>query len=167
MFTCRTHLLRILNRSPYFGCRPSWCFAFRQSEKMQKHLDKHCAVCYNLFVAEAELCKGSTTDSDSVCWGSNPYSAARKARAGNSATCFFFYFNFRRTRSGRRDVFTEKMHGITSDRCLTDSMHCWRRRRDSNSRTTSMVTRFPVVRPRPARRLLRILSRSWFSFYDC
>ena len=24
----------------------------------------------------AELCNGSTTDSDSVCWGSNPYSAA-------------------------------------------------------------------------------------------
>ena len=27
-------------------------------------------------LAAAELCKGSTTDSDSVCWGSNPYSAA-------------------------------------------------------------------------------------------
>ena len=26
----------------------------------------------------AELCNGSTADSDSVCWGSNPYSAARK-----------------------------------------------------------------------------------------
>ena len=25
-----------------------------------------------------ELCNGSTTDSDSVCWGSNPYSAAKK-----------------------------------------------------------------------------------------
>ena len=25
-----------------------------------------------------ELCNGSTTDSDSVCWGSNPYSPARK-----------------------------------------------------------------------------------------
>ena len=24
-----------------------------------------------------ELCNGSTTDSDSVCWGSNPYSPAR------------------------------------------------------------------------------------------
>ena len=28
--------------------------------------------------ALAELCKGSTADSDSVCWGSNPYSAAKK-----------------------------------------------------------------------------------------
>ncbi len=26
----------------------------------------------------AELCNGSTTDSDSVCWGSNPYSAAKE-----------------------------------------------------------------------------------------
>ena len=26
----------------------------------------------------AELCNGSTADSDSVCWGSNPYSAAKK-----------------------------------------------------------------------------------------
>ena len=26
----------------------------------------------------AELCNGSTADSDSVCWGSNPYSAANE-----------------------------------------------------------------------------------------
>ena len=26
----------------------------------------------------AELCNGSTTESDSVCWGSNPYSAANE-----------------------------------------------------------------------------------------
>ena len=25
-----------------------------------------------------EWCNGSTTDSDSVCWGSNPYSSANK-----------------------------------------------------------------------------------------
>ena len=25
-----------------------------------------------------ELCNGSTTDSDSVCWGSNPYSSAKR-----------------------------------------------------------------------------------------
>ena len=29
-----------------------------------------------IHVAIARLCKGSTTDSDSVCWGSNPYSPA-------------------------------------------------------------------------------------------
>ena len=34
---------------------------------------------YNKFCRNkhvAELCNGSTTDSDSVCWGSNPYSTA-------------------------------------------------------------------------------------------
>ena len=52
----------------------------------------------------AELCNGSTTDSDSVCWGSNPYSAAILALN------FYSRLNFRRgvaqfggaLRSGRR-----------------------------------------------------------------
>ena len=30
----------------------------------------------NLVHDFGELCNGSTTDSDSVCWGSNPYSTA-------------------------------------------------------------------------------------------
>ena len=30
-----------------------------------------------MFFVKAVLCNGSTTDSDSVCWGSNPYSAAK------------------------------------------------------------------------------------------
>lgn len=35
---------------------------------------------YNSTVANlGELCNGSTTDSDSVCWGSNPYSPANRA----------------------------------------------------------------------------------------
>ena len=33
---------------------------------------------YNRIVSNAELCKGSTADSDSVCLGSNPSSAANK-----------------------------------------------------------------------------------------
>ena len=33
----------------------------------------------------------------------------------------------------------------------------WRRRRDSNSWTLLQVTRFPIVRPRPTRRLLHFL----------
>ncbi len=33
---------------------------------------------YNVIVI-GELCNGSTTDSDSVCWGSNPYSPAIRA----------------------------------------------------------------------------------------
>ena len=36
---------------------------------------------YNIKRSLAELCNGSTTDSDSVCWGSNPYSAATKQTA--------------------------------------------------------------------------------------
>ena len=36
----------------------------------------------------AELCNGSTADSDSVCWGSNPYSAA-KTKAHHKV-CFLF-----------------------------------------------------------------------------
>ena len=35
-------------------------------------------MCYNNQAQNlAELCNGSTADSDSVCWGSNPYSAAK------------------------------------------------------------------------------------------
>ena len=33
---------------------------------------------------------------------------------------------------------------------------CWRRRRDSNSRIVLPITRFPVARPRPTRRLLLV-----------
>ena len=32
----------------------------------------------------AELCKGSTADSDSVCLGSNPSSAAKKGAVSNA-----------------------------------------------------------------------------------
>ncbi len=32
-----------------------------------------CASQFNI----GELCNGSTTDSDSVCWGSNPYCPAK------------------------------------------------------------------------------------------
>ena len=38
---------------------------------------------------------------------------------------------------------------------LGDTLVVWRRRRDSNSRTVLPVTRFPIVRPRPTRRLLQ------------
>ena len=35
---------------------------------------------------------------------------------------------------------------------------CWRRIRDSNSGTVLPVTRFPIVRPRPARRILQVFN---------
>ena len=38
----------------------------------------------------AELCNGSTTDSDSVCWGSNPYSAAMQKTVVPNGTAVLF-----------------------------------------------------------------------------
>ena len=46
-----------------------------------------------MFIAKlniGELCNGSTTDSDSVCWGSNPYSAAKKTDH-DFMVCFSLY----------------------------------------------------------------------------
>ena len=48
-------------------------------KNLKKHLDKF-RKCGILISRDAELCNGSTTDSDSVCWGSNPYSAAKNHR---------------------------------------------------------------------------------------
>ncbi len=47
----------------------------------------------------------------------------------------------------------------------------WRRRWDSNPRTVLSVTRFPIVRPRPAKRLLHInvnlfASRAWLLYHS-
>ena len=38
---------------------------------------------------KAELCNGSTTDSDSVCWGSNPYPAAKNKNSPNRVSFLF------------------------------------------------------------------------------
>ena len=46
---------------------------------------------YNIKRSLAELCNGSTTDSDSVCWGSNPYSAAKKTDH-DFMVCFSLYY---------------------------------------------------------------------------
>ena len=56
---------------------------------LEKTIDKRFMDWYNSERNEkAELCNGSTTDSDSVCWGSNPYTAeSKKARI-----CVLFYF---------------------------------------------------------------------------
>ena len=45
---------------------------------------------YNIKRSLAELCNGSATDSDSVCWGSNPYSAAKKTDH-DFMVCFSLY----------------------------------------------------------------------------
>ena len=54
-------------------------------------------------------------------------------------------------------VLNHLIFGIKTASDENHSLFLWRRRRDSNSRTVLPVTRFPVVRPRPTRRLLRIL----------
>ena len=38
-----------------------------------------------------ELCNGSTTDSDSVCWGSNPYSPAKNSNPSYDGLLFFCF----------------------------------------------------------------------------
>lgn len=45
----------------------------KKSEKPLDFLRKNSII----YLVVAELCKGSTTDSDSVCLGSNPSSAAK------------------------------------------------------------------------------------------
>ena len=55
-------------------------------KKFQKSVDKTHFIIYNIYrwlhglqqwaINIEEWCNGSTTDSDSVCWGSNPYSPA-------------------------------------------------------------------------------------------
>ena len=39
-----------------------------------------------------ELCNGSTTDSDSVCWGSNPYSPAKRKQTIIRWSVFFSFW---------------------------------------------------------------------------
>ena len=41
-----------------------------------------------------ELCNGSTTDSDSVCWGSNPYSPAKAPKPVVFGALLFNYSLF-------------------------------------------------------------------------
>ena len=39
------------------------------------------------------MCNGSTTDSDSVCWGSNPYSPAKRNSKLLTVCCFFIFLS--------------------------------------------------------------------------
>ena len=56
---------------------------YNVSEREQNLLKKEKLI--------AVLCKGSTADSDSVCWGSNPYTAVKKNdRSDNRPGGFLF-----------------------------------------------------------------------------
>ncbi len=48
-------------------------------------------------IHDAELCNGSTTDSDSVCEGSNPSSAAKTEKADANASVFLVLAAMKRT----------------------------------------------------------------------
>ena len=66
---------------------------FRISEKNSKKLLTNPNLCGIIPLAKtkyafADLCNGSTADSDSVCEGSNPSSAARKKHL-RKASAFF------------------------------------------------------------------------------
>ena len=63
------------------------------SKNLKKHLTKYflCDKINNVQNWIAELCKGSTADSDSVCWGSNPYSAAKENRPSSDGLFSFFW----------------------------------------------------------------------------
>ena len=68
-----------------------------------KHIDKQALSVYNIKRSVAEWCNGSTTDSDSVCWGSNPYSAAKnKTTVIDRGFIFYNGIRTRRERSGRK-----------------------------------------------------------------
>ena len=41
-----------------------------------------------------ELCNGSTTDSDSVCWGSNPYSPAKNPVHASGRDFYFLLLTY-------------------------------------------------------------------------
>ena len=72
------------------------------AKKIKKILDKSLTLRQNLLYNTfcqfdwqaliAELCKGSTTDSDSVCEGSNPSSAATENRLFFEKTVFLLPF---------------------------------------------------------------------------
>ena len=58
----------------------------------------------NLVHDFGELCNGSTTDSDSVCWGSNPYSPAMKKAIAKKQLLFSVIFALQRVILLRSDI---------------------------------------------------------------
>ncbi len=78
---------------------------FEKNLDLSKICDIICIAQLNI----GELCNGSTTDSDSVCWGSNPYSPAKKKALILVIGAFFFVCIFvgirtRRERKRKKTV---------------------------------------------------------------
>ena len=88
---------------------------------VKNYIDKQKNICYNNEVVKRdgfdieELCNGSTTDSDSVCWGSNPYSSAKQTTIQEGGRfCFCNQMGFER-------VGSEWLAGGKSEPTLTES----------------------------------------------
>ena len=81
-----------------------------------------------------------TPKTHSSCWGT-PTNAFRR-------TCELHSWQSHEQKFERWFVTNKKGHQI-------GVLFCWRRIRDSNSGTVLPVTRFPIVRPRPTRRILQ------------
>ena len=67
-------------------------FFLNFSSFSSKHIDKQALSVYNIKRSVAEWCNGSTTDSDSVCWGSNPYSPAKNPDCASNRDFTFSLF---------------------------------------------------------------------------
>lgn len=80
-----------------------------------------------MLFSDAELCNGSTADSDSVCLGSNPSSAANKISSDKTCRSLFFKCYIARDvaqfgsalRSGRRGRRFKSCHPDHKDRLFS------------------------------------------------
>ena len=115
---------------------------------LKKALDKTKFPCYNNSRVKhiGELCNGSTTDSDSVCWGSNPYSPAKERQTIIRWSVFLSL-----TRIGIRTR-REQGASLAEENSPVD---CFRRRgqrgaqrRGERARQRSEKSLFPVPRKR-------------------
>ena len=89
----------ILQNGMPFGWKSKNILRAYIADFVQKRLDNPCATLYNTSCKFhiAVLCNGSTADSDSVCWGSNPYTAAKKTANRLRLAVFFSFLKRIRT----------------------------------------------------------------------
>lgn len=74
----------------------------------------------------AELCKGSTADSDSVCEGSNPSSAAKKPVIGFNHRLFS---NFSPIHKQLTFIHKQLTFGLAHKSCTTAAQNFWKKLR--------------------------------------
>ncbi len=86
---------------------------------------------------------------DTFLWNELRQALCLRADNGFCLACALY------SRHSREADSNQPIHSSKKDRYKT-CLFYWRRIRDSNSGTLLQVTRFPIVRPRPTRRILRI-----------